>query len=262
MSEQIDDLSFLLRRPRWQPPYEGGGYEETLRKTGAEQWIEENRVPPAGPLDMRATAAIMGATVDLEYDAPGQGRTTGTWDDIVVHARKDLTPGEQRITIAHELGHVYMSKVLFSGDMSNDAEVFSEYFGHELALPKSHLEEINEPNELTILELAKSYGISERAVVVQLMFAGKLPEQLIVRLKREHPKTGTMEIVDEICCFGCATYSYKPCLSSPEDNLETLDFSGLEIDFDSMRCKQELLQEILNKKNDWPRFFKVGGWGW
>lgn len=249
MSEQIDDLSFL-RRSRWQPPYEGEGYEETLRKTGAEQWIEENRVPPTGPLDMRATAAILGATVDLEYEAPEQGRTTGVWDDIIVHARKDLTPGEQRITIAHELGHVYMSKVLFSGDLSNDSEVFSEYFGHELALPKSHLEEINEPNEPTILELAKSYGISERAAVVQLMFTGKLPEQLIVRLKREDSETGAMELVDEICCFGCVTYAYKPCLSSPTDELKTLDFSSLEIDFDSMRCKQELLKEILSKHND------------
>jgi Zn-dependent peptidase ImmA (M78 family) len=238
----VDDFSHFLHRPRWQPPYEGEGYERTFLKSGVVKWVEENRVPPDGPLNMEATAAVLGAEVDLDYgtDHLEKGRTTGTWDDLVVHARSDLSPGERRITIAHELGHVYLSKVLFAGDYSTHAEVFSEYFGHELAMPARKFEKLASVNESTVIALARQYGLSEEAVITQLTFAGKLPRKLIIRKETINEETGQYETVDNVHCFACNVYSHEACENIPKEQLRILDFWRVEVDISPGICVQEI----------------------
>lgn len=211
-------MTGLFDRPRWRPPYGGESFETTIRASRCESWISEERVPSTGPLNLEATAAKLDARVDLEYDSRNleKGRTTDVWTDAVVHARSNLSRKEQRITIAHELGHMYMEKVLFSATLNNDDEIFCEYFGHSLAVPKPAIEVVADADAVTIVELADEHEVSEEAVILRLMFAKKLPPKLRVRSSNH----------ETICCLGCGSYGYVDCNDFAADDAPLIDFSG------------------------------------
>lgn len=226
---------FSPNRPRWSPPYEGDPFSRTIKLSGCDSWLDDNRVPSEGPLDMVETAKVLGALVDLQYDVrhPEKGRSTGFGKDTVVHARSDLAPQEQRITIAHELGHVYIDKVLLSGTYNNDDETFSEYFGHSAVIPRAALDHLSTIDPTTISSLATNHDVTEDAVIRRLMYAEKLPPKVMIQT----------ETVKTIGCLGCTSYGYVNCKDHAVDDLTVLDFEDRTINVSSLKCREVVFRE-------------------
>lgn len=131
-----------------------------------------------------------------------------------MHARANLSAQEQRITIAHELGHVYINKVLLAGSYTNYDETFSEYFGHAAVIPSAAIDEISGVDTSSISSLATNHDVTEDIVIRRLMYAEKLPPKLLIQ-------TATVRTIG---CLGCTSYGYVNCNDHALDSQTVFDF--------------------------------------
>lgn len=171
--------------------------------TGARRWITLFRSPSRGKLDIQATADNMGVPVTLDLDEMSpHGITKGLFQEdgeLTIQLRPDLRDGEKRLTMGHEMGHIFLWRALgyVSNEFSATEENFCEEFGREVALPVGELSHIEAVEETTILELMKEHGVSLQCVVFQLMKAGKLPQKIGI-----DSRIGSVENPE---------YAYKAC---------------------------------------------------
>jgi hypothetical protein len=220
--------------------------DHLFESTRAAEWIKEVRTETGGKLDMQATADSLGiplvlgtAVIDGEEVfsdgcITGLGEKTGL-EPIAIYVGPDMHIENQLLTFGHEVGHLFLEKVVglwtHTRGRNFDVENFCEYFGREMVVSHDELKVVNPLNQEAITELMARYGASHQTIIFQLIMAGKLPTRVVLDSEiGEAPnpfysyKVGRSIICIE-CELGISHSNYEEGDSTP-----LLDFRGYEWD--------------------------------
>ncbi len=163
------------------------GHEAVFALTGAAKWIEKHRVPRKGPLDLEATALLLGVPISFDDDKCGAALgvtfglpgTNGEDQPLEVAIREDFE--QARVTFGHEVGHIFLGLALnMRHQRSHPVEDFCDLFGLELAMPLSENIDAVDVNEELLLEYSSKFGVRMSEVIKQFIRKGLLPERLYV----------------------------------------------------------------------------------
>lgn len=170
---------------------------ELFRRSKAQQWIDLYRFDDYGTLNIESTARNVGIdvkfvdTANMKLDGLSVV-TAGCIDFTYLSFMRGVRPvvklnveshrrSELRTTFGHELGHLFLESAAgVSPTLEHEAtERFCDYFGEQMALPLSELEDIEEVSGANVEEIMSRYGVSHTTALRQLMRAGKLPRRFI-----------------------------------------------------------------------------------
>lgn len=209
--------------------------------TNARKWIELVREPRDGPLDIEGTAENMG--IPLEYGETYIGASGEThWRDeksniptsiVLCDGRKIES---QRLTMGHEMGHVFLSTVLgapHGGPIDYSVENFCEAFGQEVVLPSAAVTGVGDAGRAEIESFQLSYGIELQDTIIQLMRNRRLPPKVQVDTRIPIVKnplfSGKVDRVTAcLDCFDSLPDGLLEGLIPDSDGLPVFDFTDQE----------------------------------
>lgn len=199
--------------------------DQLFELMNAQGYIDAHRFPKFGPLDFDMIANQVGITM---IDMPDDNHAKGTYydDDRTLAVAKDQRIGEQHVTFAHEIGHVFAKEKLGAWDKNIDLENFCDYFGYKMLFNGVDFEKLDVTDTNQIIEIA-AYAQTDVIAVLQAWLAATDSGNILVTTKKGsiyRNRRGEIS-TDPLC--RCRIISTLPCTETDEPI--TVDFSQFEI---------------------------------
>lgn len=247
--ENVDD-NFDYDDESYLDPNEVITVQELFNNTKAQEWIDKHRIENNGRLDIASTSKSVG--IPVTFDEPvkfdgskiefngSSGMIVGLLEKDVsqvplgIHINPEDGAEKSKLIFGHELGHWFLEKetpMIHPEVRDSTIEQFCEFFGRQIALPLSNLENINRPITVQEIEkLVKDYEIDFETAFFQLILANKLPRIVFVDANTGFlPNPIRSNKVERRClCLDCEIGGvHFPVVDI--DDIPIFDFSSLEI---------------------------------
>jgi hypothetical protein len=159
----------------------------------AERILRDLGVTEPGEIDVEAIAWYLGAKVKYDYLDQCDARIVGADDSAIVTVSKKASPGRQRFSVCHELGHwIYHRRrmLLCSADEIErpNAEITNleraaDRFASELLMPDYLFvpiaQSLGRPSMHVVRKLSEIFNTSQTATAIRLVEINQLPLLLI-----------------------------------------------------------------------------------
>lgn len=137
---------------------------------------------------------------------------------------------QDRLSFAHEIGHYFIQEVLDFQPKSYeyfDEERFCDYFARTLVVNESMLDDIDFVDENVIRRLIKECDVDPHTVILRLIEAGKLPDNVHIDSYTNHdyvPKFAS-KVERSSVCLHCSINGGSDCPNAHLSHAALLDFT-------------------------------------
>lgn len=212
------------------------------------------------------TAANIGIPLSFrslkEYGPLHRGHLGGTgpykglspWGVSPYEVAIDPTFNQDRTTFGHEMGHYFIQEVLNYEPQPWDyfsEEQFCEYFGRTLAIPESALWDIEHVDEETIKQLVIECDVDPHSVVLRLIEAGKLPDNVHIDSYTSHkyaPGFASKVERSSVCLYCSISHGALNCPNAHLSKAALFDFTDRAWSSKFSHCSGEFSETSMESR--------------